>query len=91
VAWVDANVAKHHNQAAARAYLEFLFSDQAQELIAESGYRPFNPQVLARHGKRFPRLNLFPITDIAKDWGDAQQTFFAENGIIETVYKPKPR
>jgi sulfate transport system substrate-binding protein len=91
VAWVDANVAKHHNQAAARAYLEFLFSDQAQELIAESGYRPFNPQVLARHGNRFPRLNLFPITDIAKDWGDAQQTFFAENGIIETVYKPKPR
>jgi sulfate transport system substrate-binding protein len=91
VAWVDANVTKHHNQAAARAYLEFLFSDQAQEVIAESGYRPFNPQVLARHGKRFPRLNLFPITDIAKDWGDAQQTFFAENGIIETVYKPKPR
>jgi sulfate transport system substrate-binding protein len=91
VAWVDANVAKHKNQAAARAYLEFLFSDQAQEVIAESGYRPFNPQVLARHVKRFPRLNLFPITDIAKDWGDAQQTFFAENGIIETVYKPKPR
>jgi sulfate transport system substrate-binding protein len=91
VAWVDTNVAKHHSQAAARAYLEFLFSDEAQEIIAESGYRPFNARILARHGKRFPRLNLFPITDIAKDWEDAQQRFFAENGIIETVYKPKPR
>jgi sulfate/thiosulfate-binding protein len=91
VAWVDANVAKHHTQVAARAYLEFLFTDQAQEIIAESGYRPFNPQILARHSKRFPRVKLFPITDIAKDWDDAQQRFFAENGIIETVYQPKPR
>jgi sulfate/thiosulfate-binding protein len=91
VAWVDTNVAKHHSQAVARAYLEYLFTDPAQEVIAESGYRPFNPRILARHGERFPRLNLFPITNIAKDWEDAQQKFFAENGIIDSVYKPKPR
>jgi sulfate/thiosulfate transport system substrate-binding protein len=91
VAWVDANVAAHHSQVIARAYLEFLFTDPAQEVIAESGYRPFNARILARQGKRFPQLNLFPITDIAKDWEDAQQKFFAENGIIDTVYKPKPR
>jgi sulfate/thiosulfate transport system substrate-binding protein len=40
VAWVDANVAKHQSQSAARAYLEFLFTDKAQEVIAQSGYRP---------------------------------------------------
>jgi sulfate/thiosulfate transport system substrate-binding protein len=91
VAWVDSNVAKHETQAVSRAYLEFLFSNAAQEVIAESGYRPFNQQVLARHAARFPHLNLFRITDIAKDWEDAQQRFFAENGLIETVYKPKPR
>jgi sulfate/thiosulfate-binding protein len=91
VAWVDTNVAKHRTQRVAQAYLEFLFSDQAQEIVAESGYRPRNREVLARHAARFPALNLFPITDIAKDWEDAQQKFFAENGIIETVYKPKPR
>jgi sulfate transport system substrate-binding protein len=68
-----------------------LFSDEAQELIAESGYRPFKNSVLSRHQQRFPRLNLFPITAIAKDWDDAQQKFFAENGILETVYQPKPR
>jgi len=91
VAWVDTNVAKHQSHAVARAYLEFLFSEPAQRLIAESGYRPFNKDILERHGARFPRLNLFRITDIAKDWEDAQQRFFAENGIIETVYRPKPR
>jgi sulfate/thiosulfate transport system substrate-binding protein len=91
VAWVDGNVAKHGTQPAAHAYLEFLFSDQAQEIIAESGYRPFNSRILARHGKRFRAMSLFPITEIAKDWEDAQQKFFAENGIIDTVYRPKPR
>ena len=91
VAWVDKNVEKHGTQQVAKAYLEFLFSDAAQEVIAESGYRPFNASVLARHGGRFPQLNLFPITDIAKGWEDAQQKFFGENGIVETVYQPKPR
>jgi sulfate/thiosulfate transport system substrate-binding protein len=91
VAWVDANVARHHTEAAARAYLEFLFSDRAQELIAESGYRPFQANVLARHTARLPPLNLFPITDIAKDWEDAQRRFFSDDGIIETVSSPKPR
>jgi sulfate/thiosulfate transport system substrate-binding protein len=91
VAWVDENVAKHHTQAAARAYLEFLFSDAAQEVIADSGYRPFNTNVLARHSARFPHLRLFSVKDIAKDWEDAQQRFFADDGIIESVYEPKPR
>jgi sulfate/thiosulfate transport system substrate-binding protein len=91
VAWVDSNIAKHNTQSAAHAYLEFLFSDPAQEIIAESGYRPFNPRILAKHGTRFRTVNLFPITHVAKDWEDAQQKFFAENGIIEAVYRPKPR
>jgi len=91
VAWVDANVVQHQTEAAARAYLEFLFSDAAQEIIAESGYRPFNPSVLARHAAGFPRLSLFPIQDIAKNWLDAQQRFFAEDGILASVYEPKPR
>jgi sulfate/thiosulfate-binding protein len=91
VTWVDSNVGKHHTEALAKAYLEFLFTEPAQEIIAQSGYRPFNASVLARHSKSFPDLKLFSITAIAKDWEDAQQRFFAENGIIDTVYEPKPR
>ncbi|MET0343576.1 MAG: sulfate ABC transporter substrate-binding protein [Polyangiales bacterium] len=91
VAWVDANVARHDTADVARAYLTYLFSAEAQEIIADTGYRPSDERVLARHAARFPALNLFPITDIAKDWEDAQQKFFGEHGILETVYRPKPR
>jgi sulfate transport system substrate-binding protein len=90
VAWVDANVAHNHTQAVAKAYLEFLFTDQAQETMAQLGYRPINADILARHADRLPKLDLFPVTLVAKDWDDAQQKFFAENGIIDTVYKPAP-
>jgi sulfate/thiosulfate transport system substrate-binding protein len=91
VAWVDANVARHGTLADAKAYLEFLFSDQAQDTVAEFGYRPFRQESLAKFANRFPKLDTFRVTAVAKDWTDAQQKFFAENGIIDTVYKPKPK
>ncbi len=91
VAWVDANVAKHGSAAAARTYLEYLFTDEAQEIIARNGYRPFNRRILERHTDQLPPLNLFPVTSIARDWDDAQSRFFGENAIIDTVYRPKPR
>lgn len=91
VSWVDANVAKHNSEALSKAYLEFLFSDEGQEIIANEGYRPTNKTIAARHADRLPPLNLFPITLIAKDWNDAQQKFFGENGLIDVLYVPKPR
>jgi sulfate/thiosulfate transport system substrate-binding protein len=91
VAWVDANVAKHNSEGLSKAYLQFLFTDEAQEIIANEGYRPINKAIAARHADRLPPLNLFPITLIAKDWGDAQQKFFAENGLIDVIYVPKAR
>jgi sulfate/thiosulfate transport system substrate-binding protein len=74
-----------------KAYLEYLFSDEAQEIIAREGYRPFNAEVAARNADKLPPLKLFPISLIAKDWADAQQKFFAENGVVDTFYTPKPR
>lgn len=91
VAWVDSNVSAHKSERLARSYLEFLFSDEAQEIIAQDGYRPYKPAILQKHAQRLPPISLFPVTAIARDWNDAQQTFFAENGIIDSVYTPKPR
>ncbi|WOJ89015.1 sulfate ABC transporter substrate-binding protein [Methylocapsa polymorpha] len=90
VAWVDANVARDKTEAAAKAYLEFLFTDEAQETIAKFGFRPINAEVLQKYADRLPKLDLFPVTVVAKDWDDAQQKFFADNGVIDAVYKPKP-
>jgi sulfate/thiosulfate-binding protein len=91
VAWVDTNVKHHKTEADAKAYLEFLFTDQAQETIAKFGYRPINSDILKKYSAQFPNLDLFPITLIAKDWDDAKQKFFGDNGIIDRVYKPKPK
>ncbi len=91
VAWVDANTTTHKTDAEAKAYLQFLFTDQAQETIAQLGYRPINPDILNKYSNQFPKIDLFPITLIAQDWDDAKQKFFAENGIIDQVYKPKTK
>ena len=85
VAWVDANVAKHGSSTAARAYLEYLFTDEAQELLARDGYRPGNETVLRRHRDQLPDLQLFPITLVARDWDDAQTKFFGDDGIFSTI------
>jgi sulfate transport system substrate-binding protein len=91
VAWVDANVTKNHSEKLSRAYLEFLFSDAAQNIIAKEGYRPFNTAIAEKYVERLPPLKLFPITLIARDWNDAQQKFFAENGVVDSIYVAKPR
>ena len=85
VAWVDANVKRRGTQAAAQAYLEFLFSDQAQAVMASLGYRPYKEQALREAEVHFPQITLFPITAVAKNWDDAQQKFFGENGIVASI------
>jgi len=85
VAWVDANVDRRGTKAVAQAYLEYLFTDQGQETIAKYGYRPLKPEAAQQAKVQFPNITLFPITAIARNWDDAQQKFFAENGILDTV------
>ena len=89
VAWVDANVKGKKSATYAKAYLEFLFTDAAQETIAKFGYRPIKPEILAKHADLLPNVKLFPITAIAKDWDDAREKFFADNGIIDTIAPAK--
>jgi sulfate/thiosulfate transport system substrate-binding protein len=90
VAWVDANVARDGTADAARAYLAFLFTDEAQETMARLGYRSIRPAILARHADLLPPIDLFPVTAVAAGWEDAQQKFFADNGIIDTVIGTRP-
>ncbi|MGC7254932.1 sulfate ABC transporter substrate-binding protein [Mycobacteroides abscessus subsp. massiliense] len=85
VAWVDANLGDPKRAAIARAYLEYLFTDEAQEVAAQHGYRPFKPDILARHSNTLPAIAQFTITAIASSWDDARQKFFSDNGIYETI------
>jgi sulfate/thiosulfate transport system substrate-binding protein len=85
VAWVDANLKDKRIASYAKAYLEYLYTDAAQETAAQYGYRPLKPEVLAKHADRLPPINLFPITAIARSWYDAQEKFFGSNGIYDVV------
>jgi sulfate/thiosulfate-binding protein len=86
VTWVDVNVAKHKSESASKAYLDYLFTDAAQEIFAKHGYRPVNATIAKRYQTQLPDLDLFPVTLVAKDWSDAQVKFFGENGVFEVIH-----
>jgi sulfate/thiosulfate-binding protein len=86
---VDANVDRKRTRAAAEAYLNWLYTDEAQEIIAANYYRPSNESVLKKNIKTFPPIKLFPITDIAASFEDAHKRFIADGGVFDGIYKPK--
>ena len=89
VAVVDRNVDRHGTRAAAEAFLNYLYTEEAQEIIARSGYRPTNPAVLERHAKTLPPIRkLFTLKDVAGSWKEAHQRFFAEGAVFDQIYKP---
>jgi sulfate transport system substrate-binding protein len=89
VAVVDTNATKHNTVAAATAYLNYLYTDEAQEVLAKDGYRPINDAILKKHQDLLPNIKLFPVTLVAKDWDDAQAKFFGDNGIFELIHPSK--
>jgi sulfate transport system substrate-binding protein len=86
VAVVDKFADKHGTRALARAYLEFLYTPQAQEIAARNFYRPIDPQVAARYADKFPKIALFSIDEVFGGWSRAQKTHFADGGVFDQVY-----
>jgi sulfate transport system substrate-binding protein len=72
----------------AEAYLQFLYSDDAQALAAKHGFRPSRP-LKTDEADPFPALRLFTIRDLSAGWGEAQQKFFADGGIFDQAYQRK--
>jgi sulfate transport system substrate-binding protein len=89
VAVVDANARKKGTEAVAKAYLDYLYTDDGQRTIAEHFYRPIKPGLSAPGVPAFPPIKLFKITAIAKDWNDAYDKFFGDGKIFDGLYKPK--
>jgi sulfate/thiosulfate transport system substrate-binding protein len=87
VAVVDKVAAKHGTAAAARAYLEYLYSPEGQEIAARNYFRPRDPAVAARHAAAFPRLRLFTVDQVFGGWTKAQKTHFADGGIFDRIYQ----
>jgi sulfate transport system substrate-binding protein len=84
VALVDKVVDRKGTRAAAEAYLRFLYTPQAQELIARNFYRPRLAEVQARHRSRFPNLQVFTIRNFG-GWAAAQKAHFADGGEFDRI------
>jgi sulfate/thiosulfate-binding protein len=89
VAVVDANVDRKGTRAAAEAYLQFLYTDEAQEIIARHYYRPANEAILKKHQATFPEMRLFAVTDIGANWDEVRQKLVGDGSVFDTIYKPK--
>ncbi len=88
VAVVDKVVDKHGTRKVAEAYLQFLYSDQGQELIAKNYYRPSVEKEAKKYAAQFPNIKLFTIEEVFGGWSKAQPAHFADGGTFDQIYQP---
>jgi sulfate/thiosulfate transport system substrate-binding protein len=71
----------------AKAYLEYLYSDEGQDIAGRNFYRPRNAAAAAKYASVFPKLELFTIDAVFGGWTKAQKTHFADGGIFDQIYQ----
>jgi sulfate transport system substrate-binding protein len=87
VSVVDKVAKKRGTEEVAKAYLEYLYSDEGQEIAARNHYRPRSPAVAAKYADHFAKVELFTIDDVFGGWTKAQQTHFADGGVFDQIYQ----
>ncbi len=88
VALIDKNVDQHGTRAVAEAYLKYLYTPEAQEVIAAKFYRPRDAGVAAKYAGQFPQIAMATIGDFG-GWKKAQADHFADGGVFDRIYHPK--
>jgi sulfate/thiosulfate-binding protein len=85
VTWVDRVVAKHGTAEVAKAYLEYLYTPEGQEIAGRNFYRPRLPEVAARFKKQFADVNLVTVDKEFGGWQKAQKEFFNDGGVFDQI------
>ena len=91
VALVDKVVDRKGTRKVAEAYLNFLYTPAAQEIIAKDYYRPLDPAVGAKYAGRFPHIALFTIDRNFGGWARAQATHFNDGGVFDQIFENAKR
>ncbi len=89
VAVVDKVVEKRGTRLTAQAYLDYLYSEEGQQIAARHYYRPTHPKVAAAYAKQFPKLKLVTIDDTFGGWQQAQKAHFADGATFDQIYLKK--
>ncbi|MFN3581707.1 MAG: thiosulfate ABC transporter substrate-binding protein CysP, partial [Pseudomonas sp.] len=87
VTWIDRNIERNGTEEVAKAYLQHLYSEEAQRLIAGFYYRVHNETVQKEFADKFPELELLPIEEIAGSWENAMKVHFASGGKLDQLQR----
>jgi len=86
---VDKNVDKKGTRAVAQAYLEYLYTDEGQDIAGKNFYRPTSSKAQAKYAKQFPKLNLVTIDKAFGGWAKATKEHFADGASFDQIYTKK--
>ena len=89
VAVVERTVNKKGSGDLAKAYLNYLYSDEAQEIAAKHALRPTNPAILKKYSKTFKPLQLFTVNEVFGSFAEAQKVHFNDGGNFDKLYTIK--
>jgi sulfate transport system substrate-binding protein len=89
VAVVERTAAKKGTGDLAKAYLNYLYSDEAQEIAAKHALRPSNPAILKKYSKTFKPLQLFTVNEVFGSFAEAQKVHFNDGGNFDKLYTVK--
>jgi sulfate transport system substrate-binding protein len=84
---VDKFAKKHGNEAVAKAYLDYLYTEEGQEIAAKNYYRPTLESVAKKYEVQFPKVNLIKIDEAFGGWTKAQKTHFSDGGTFDQIYQ----
>ncbi len=86
---VDKYAKKHGTEKVAQAYLEYLYSEEGQEIAAKNYYRPTVDSVAKKYANQFAKVNLIKIDDVFGGWQKAQKTHFNDGGVFDEIILKK--
>ncbi|MGQ0597993.1 sulfate ABC transporter substrate-binding protein [Aquabacterium sp.] len=89
VALVDKVVDKRGTRDVAKAYLDYLYSAEGQDIAGKNFYRPTDAKAAAKYAKQFPKISLFTIDELFGGWTKAQKTHFGDGGVFDQIYLKK--
>ncbi len=88
VSVVDKSAKRHGTTEVARAYLDYLYSDEGQDIAGKNFYRPRSEAAAAKYAANFSQLKLVTIDGEFGGWQKAQKTHFADGGTFDQIYQP---
>ena len=89
VALVDKNVDRKGTRTVAQAYLDYLYTDEGQDIAGKNFYRPISPKALTKYASKLPAIKLFTIDQAFGGWVQADKDHFADDASFDQIYLKK--